>query len=325
MELTIIIPVYNVQNYIERAVRSVSEIKQVKYEVICVNDGSTDNSLTVLQSLERKFSFLKVVDQENKGLSGARNTGVQYACGKYIMFLDADDWLMLEKHSLVDILIFINQNNLEVYAYNLEYFNEDNKSQGIRHYHPITYHKIDTGKNFLIEGYQPSSACLFIYEANNIRKQGLKFYPKISQQDVEFTVRLMINSNRVYFSKNILYAYYKHTGTITQPLNIEGKKKYLSDAIQVASLIKKNISLFNLKDKTLKKAIQKNYNSVVWNLFWRFSKNPNEVDEAFKNVCLKELKNQKLYPIEGPLKTKFQNISRYFFNQEKFLKISWRR
>lgn len=319
MILSIIIPTYNAERYIERAIRSVSSFKGFYYEILCVNDGSTDNSLQVILNLQKELSNLKVISQINMGLSGARNTGIKNAKGKYIIFLDADDWLTIDRNELKEILRFIENHQIQVYGYNLEYFDEFEYSIGRRKEHPIPYFEINTGAHFLEKGYQPSSSCLFIYERENLRLQDLWFYPKISQQDVEFTVRLMVASEIVYFSKNIFYAYYRHSGTITIPKSIEGKKKYLRDSVIVSNLIKQNLDK-NVNANAIKNAIVKNYNSVVWNLLWRFYKYPTEVDQVFKLKCLQELKEKQLYPIKGPLKTPFQNLSRYFFNQEFLMK-----
>ena len=89
--VSIVVPVYNVENYVSKCIQSIFRQTFKNYELIVVNDGSTDNSLSKLQ----KFSDnrLKIINQKNKGLSGARNTGIKRAIGKYITFIDSDDWI----------------------------------------------------------------------------------------------------------------------------------------------------------------------------------------------------------------------------------------
>ena len=91
--ISIIVPVYNVQDYLRQCLDSLFQQIRPDYEVILVNDGSTDNSPAICREYQEKFPDTIVIDQENRGLSGARNTGIVTATGKYIYFLDSDDWL----------------------------------------------------------------------------------------------------------------------------------------------------------------------------------------------------------------------------------------
>ncbi|MBR5482907.1 MAG: glycosyltransferase, partial [Alphaproteobacteria bacterium] len=92
-EISIIIPIYNVQNYLEKCLDSVKNQTFKNWEAICVNDGSTDNSLEILQQYAENDERFVVINQENGGVSSARNTGLNSATGKYIMFLDGDDFI----------------------------------------------------------------------------------------------------------------------------------------------------------------------------------------------------------------------------------------
>ena len=91
--ISLIIPVYNVQDYLEECLDSVLLQDYENFEVVAVNDGSTDNSREILENYERRDSRIRVIDQRNKGLAGARNTGVAAVCGDYIAFVDSDDYV----------------------------------------------------------------------------------------------------------------------------------------------------------------------------------------------------------------------------------------
>ena len=93
MKLSVVIPCYNVEKFVQKCANSILVQKGFDCELILVNDGSKDNTLHVLENLAIKDNRIKVINQENKGLSGARNTGIENAKGEYIMFVDADDWL----------------------------------------------------------------------------------------------------------------------------------------------------------------------------------------------------------------------------------------
>ena len=94
MKFSIVIPVYNVQHFLPKCLKSISSQSFSDYEVICIDDGSTDESLILLREFSNTtdFQFI-IIHQENQGLSAARNAGLKVAHGDYILFLDSDDWL----------------------------------------------------------------------------------------------------------------------------------------------------------------------------------------------------------------------------------------
>lgn len=96
-DLSIIIPVYNCEKYISYCLDSIiNQNLKMKYEIICVNDGSTDNSARILKKYSDENDQISIITQENKGLSGARNSGMNIAKGKYLLFIDSDDFLCTE-------------------------------------------------------------------------------------------------------------------------------------------------------------------------------------------------------------------------------------
>jgi glycosyltransferase, group 2 family protein len=103
MLISFIIPVYNTGKYLQKCIESVycQGLPNEEFEVIAINDGSTDNSFYILESLSRKYSNLLIYDQENQGLSAVRNRGVKIAQGKYVQFLDSDDYLVPDQLQLI--------------------------------------------------------------------------------------------------------------------------------------------------------------------------------------------------------------------------------
>ena len=98
--ISVIVPVYNVENYLVKCLDSIINQTLTDIEIICVNDGSTDNSRQILENYKRKDSRIKIIDKQNGGLSSARNVGYKYSTGEYISYIDSDDWVdltMLEK------------------------------------------------------------------------------------------------------------------------------------------------------------------------------------------------------------------------------------
>lgn len=116
MKLSVVIPCYNVEKFVQECANSILVQKGFDCELIFVNDGSKDNTLHILENLAVKDNRIKVINQENQGLSGARNTGVENAKGEYIMFVDADDWL--EPNAFELISKNFNKEDLFCFSYN---------------------------------------------------------------------------------------------------------------------------------------------------------------------------------------------------------------
>lgn len=133
--VSIIIPIYNTEEYIRDAINSVLANEYPNYEIICVNDGSTDNSLKVIQELAEKSAQIKIINQDNKGVSFARNRGLQVATGKYVMFLDSDD--LLVHCCLKNCIDFLEKESADIICFNMQRQNADGSTYtclGVEHF-----------------------------------------------------------------------------------------------------------------------------------------------------------------------------------------------
>ena len=319
LELSIIIPVYNCEKYLDFGFEKIKPIYStgISFEIIYVNDGSTDNSLEVLQRIQLENDFIKIISQENQGSSGARNTAIDVAKGKYIQFLDADDKIEVEE--LILILKKAVDLDLDAICYRMDFINELDEKIGEMNANTVTFDKIMSGSKALIEGYHPSSICVFLFKTEFLNANNLRITPKITHMDVEFTSRMMLVCQRILFLDVVVYHYLQRQGSITKPKSKEKLMSFLYDEVLISEMIKNTIE--DNFDRQLINAIEKNYNSVVWNLLFRFLVKPKETDFEFKKHCLKELRAKKLYPIKGALKTSFQNKMRIIFNFEIFYKL----
>ena len=325
MDLTIIIPVYNCANYLEKGFEYLKPLYKfdITFEIIYVNDGSTDHSLKKLKRIEANNNNIIVISQKNQGSSGARNTAIDVAKGNYIQFLDSDDIIEVEK--LMNLLVYAKNNHIDLLGYRMDFVDENYNCIKDLEKHPSTYNKIMSGSQCLIEGYQPSSICVFLFKKDLIIDNNLKIYPKITHMDVEFMTRVMLYANSVIFKDDIAYHYLQRNGSITKPKTKPKLEQFLFDEVIIANLMRENIKNLNITEPALINAIEKNYNSVVWNLLWRIFKSPKATSLKFKRKCIKDLKKQELFPIKGALKTPFQYITRPFFNVEWLLKILFKR
>ena len=131
-KVSIVIPVYNAEKYILRCMESIENQTFKDFEVIAVDDGSSDSSLKILEKFSEKTTFLKLLRQKNMGAAKARNTGIKNAAGDFICFVDSDDWLepeyleILVKNqeetgcdiSMIGINKVENEESTEIFLYN---------------------------------------------------------------------------------------------------------------------------------------------------------------------------------------------------------------
>lgn len=215
---------YKVEAFILRCLNSCikQDIKQDDYEIICINDGSPDKSRELAENFAQTHSNVKVISQENGGLSAARNTGIEYATGDYIMFVDSDDWI--EPNCLLKITKQCTEKDLDLLqicaadVYGNRIVKRFNKKEGI----------IKTGKDCLLTSF-PICAPFTIYRREFLNKYGLRFLKGIFHEDNEFTPRVYYYALRVSALNDIIYYVYQNPNSITRSIN--PKKSF--DAIVV--------------------------------------------------------------------------------------------
>ncbi len=216
-KVSVIIPVYNVEKYLALCLDSIINQTLKEIEIICVNDGSTDDSLLILLKYSKLDNRIMIIDQRNRGLSEARNTGVKYSNGEFIYFIDSDD--LLFQNALFELYIYGTKYNLDViYFQFLRFKNEINikKNQNMNNSNIILNPKyIIKGKYLLIQlrkrkKYNPS-ACISFYRKKFYIDNKLSFYPGILHEDELFTLTGILLAQRTTFI-NKKYYYYRMRG-----------------------------------------------------------------------------------------------------------------
>ena len=243
--LSIVVPVYNVEDYLSKCLDSIlnQDIDKDDYEIIVVNDGSTDGSGGIAKEYAEKYSNITLINQENQGLSGARNSGIKIAKGKYIQFVDSDDYLEpnVEKF-LVDKMI---KENLDVLRFNYQNVNEKgdafDPNKASKLYVDYTDSVCD-GLQFLNErlGYA-CYAVQFMIRTDLVRSIPL-FREGIYFEDVEWTPRILTVANRVTSESRIIYNYLVRQGSITKAKTLEKKRKIVDDKIFLIELMKSQMA-----------------------------------------------------------------------------------
>lgn len=112
IKVSVIIPAYNAEKYIKMTVESIINQTLKEIEVIIINDGSTDNTLSIINELEKKDDRIIIINNENKGVSYSRNIGIKKSRGEYLAFIDADDWI--EKNYLKDTYNIAEKQELDI-------------------------------------------------------------------------------------------------------------------------------------------------------------------------------------------------------------------
>lgn len=312
MDVSIIIPVYNCANYLEHGIALLLPLLESHWlvEVIYVNDGSTDNSASVLAYIAERYpSWISIYSQHNQGAAAARNLGLAKARGEYILFLDADDTLNLNE--IANCIKLIKHQKLDFVSYKLARTDENATISGEMEVFS-TFDQIVTGHQALICDYQPSSICVFIFKKAFLDSNHLRFLTGITHEDVEFTFRFMLANPKGIFLNVVAYYYLVRQDSVTTPQTQEKLEKYLYDEVLVAIEMKKQLS--NFSSNEIQIAIRKNYNSVVWNFLWYLRNHKDKLSKEFMNKSLNFLKERKLFPIKGPLKTRFQQFSSLVLN-----------
>ncbi|MCM1038218.1 MAG: glycosyltransferase [Ruminococcus sp.] len=241
IKTTVIIPVYNTSPYLEECITSVFDQTQKEIEVIAINDGSTDDSYDKLLKLQKKYSDLIVLSQENHGLGYTRNVGIKSARGKYIYFLDSDDYII--EDTLETCYKYASENNLDIVlfdALNFQDSNErtpilpnfDDRHEAVKERNAI-YSGIDFMKKYYMEIYEPS-ACFVYCSLAFLKENNVKFLPRVYFEDNEFHCRIMTLANRVMYIPRMFYQRRCRNDSITM---VSFNQRKIKDYLEVINAI----------------------------------------------------------------------------------------
>ncbi len=203
--ISVIIPVYNVKKWLPRCLDSLLAQTFTDFEAICINDGSSDSSLDILDEYAQKDSRIKIITQENQGLSMARNNGIRNATGEYIYFLDSDD--CIHPQTLEIAYYFITKHNAEMVCFGFV----KNTGNGLPDIVPIKiedikYHMTDRPLYFNKKEYKiRDSVWTKIYKKEILND--LKFIPHIQFEDYPHTLAIMSKEPKTVILNEKLYFY----------------------------------------------------------------------------------------------------------------------
>lgn len=223
MLISVVVPVYNVEKYIGACLESIIE-SGLDCEVIMVDDGSTDKSPDICKKYAKKYSNFSFFRNQGKGLSDARNMGIDKARGEYIWFVDSDD-LICGDFQAVKLAVLTEKP--DVIAFDATAFNETQGKWNLEHYdrrEKIGDIKTISGKEFFRSYYLQNayrdSACLNIYKKEFLHKNRIQFISGLFYEDTEFTFHVYMTAGRVKYIPQIYYnRRYRYGSIMTTEIN----------------------------------------------------------------------------------------------------------
>jgi glycosyltransferase involved in cell wall biosynthesis len=230
MRLTIVLTVYNKERYLCRIFDALFNQKNVgvdDYEVLVVNDGSTDGSAKVINEFEKKQSHVRVLTQSNQGLSMARNNGVDEARGEYVWFVDADDTVSSNAVFLICNATESNPDIIPIYA----------KTEGIDKVRNAIPREAKTGKDVLLSEQWQQCGVFYVYRKSFLKDNNLHFLPGIYHEDAEFTPRMLYSAKTVKVIPEVLYTVYRDPDGITQVPRAKRAFDYLTASERLSKFV----------------------------------------------------------------------------------------
>lgn len=211
--ISIIVPVFNVENYLKECMDSILNQNFRDFEVICINDGSTDSSLEILKNYSKLDSRVKIISQDNQGLGAARNRGLKEANGKYILFVDSDDFL--EENCLYELYQNIISNSSDMLVFKFNSYDETKnsyrpggfyfeKSFGDVDFNNFTFRYEDVKKHVMNTYF---SAWSKLYKKEFLDKHNLTFPEGITYEDVLFQIKTFLYAKSLSFLPKSIYNY----------------------------------------------------------------------------------------------------------------------
>ena len=247
--LSIVVPAYNVEAYLPKCINSIlaQDLSAREYEIIIIDDGSTDMSGKIADEYADGHENVMVFHQANAGLSSARNAGIGVARGKYIQFVDSDDYL--EPDVLAQLVLKMETESLDVLRFDYRNVNENYEP-----FHPNKEDKpytdfrddICDGPNFLTQrlGYA-CYAWQFTIRTDILVTNGIFFKEGVYFEDTEWTPRMLSASCRVNSTDLLVYNYLHRLGSITKSVTIEKRKKLVHDRLELVKALQKQASTAN--------------------------------------------------------------------------------
>lgn len=265
MLLSIIVPVYNVEKYLSKCIESIIKNKENKIEIILVDDGSKDTSGKICDKYAELDFRIKSFHKKNGGLSDARNYGIKKAKGKYLMFIDSDDFI--DSLKLNEILKILKEIEVDVILNSyFEYFNGELKNNlGVNKL--LAERRYEVNNKLRAEIFEFTdglwTAWKYIVKKEFLEMNNIEFKKGYLHEDVDYTTKILLKMKSFYYKKSDFYYYrIEREGSIMDKKDIKSLKDTLDIVIDLNKfMIKEDINV-ELKNIVLNK-LSKTFYTVI--------------------------------------------------------------
>lgn len=298
MELSIIVPIYNVENYLEECLKSLYNIKNIKLEIILVNDGSKDNSFKIMEKFKEIYPEKTVlINKENGGLSSARNAGMKAAVGEYISFIDSDDFIDVGEFE--KFFKEGQKDKLDVMVGNMRYYTPEKTGDSLFRSDIIKNSGIVNGIDFFWNLFQKPKCFREevvddIYKREFLVKNNIWFNENIVHEDSEFTPLVYLKAEKVKYIDRAFYFYRQRTGSI---MNKVSEKSIVSLESICEKFFIECKNLDSIKGKEVLSSLILSFYSVVVYKRYNGAGDWKRVHKRYKELY-RELKNNKGFELE---------------------------
>ena len=293
IKVSVILPVFNVEQYLKECLESVVNQTLKDIEIICINDGSTDNSLEILNEYAQKDGRFIILSQENQGQGVARNKGVELAKGKYIQFVDPDDWI--EPNMLETLYNFAEEHNSQVVKFNYSEYNDYSgkykQNNFVKQIQKEYNYNLNETPHYTWRLFK--KGCLtnldlhswaYFYLTSFIISNEIKFAPSKHGEDHLFTDGAFLLANKIDYLNKYLYFYRVRNGS-----SVQIKSDINFCVFNNISLLKEFLINNNLFDELQDEFVS--YAKTV--VTWHYHKIPDKDIKRYEDMCLQYYSSEK--------------------------------
>lgn len=251
-KVSIIIPCYNIEKYVEKCLNSIIKQTERNIEIICVNDGSEDNTLKLLQKYQQIDNRIKIVEKNNGGVASARNVGIRESNGEYIMFVDGDDYI--DRNMVKQLYVEAKRNEIDIIKCNR--YDVYPKARKIIRRKPLwEENKIIEKEFFKKEIYMDffkrsklGSVWMTLIKSEIIKKNNIYFNEKMHvDEDVVFSFQVFLKAKRFMYIKEPYYYYVRHgEGLSARGVNLEDRIESREEHVR---FLKEKINLCDIENQ----------------------------------------------------------------------------
>lgn len=293
MILSFIIPVYNTAEYLDKCISSIvnQELDSNSFEIIIVNDGSTDNSKQIIDAWQAKAKQIEVITTSNNGLGTARNIAIKASKGKYIFFVDSDDYLF--NQSLTGLMDYAKKSSTDIIGFNWALVDADGKFK-LQRSNKISYDDAMSGAEYMSKHNLKAGVCFYLYKGDFLRNTPLFMPEGVYHEDEYFLPKAFLFAEKIVFINQTVYAYYQRKDSISNRSDSNFSEKRVADKLYILDkliALRSSSKLNPLQKQGLKRKIVFFAMDIVVNLI-QF-----KASQEFIQHTILQLEQRNLYPL----------------------------